>query len=171
MAAADAIGLYNQLEKLGIKIWINGGWGVDALLGEQTRSHEDLDIVIQNKDVPKLRKFLEAKGYKDVKRDDTRAWNFVLGDDKGHLVDIHAITFDAKGNGLYGPAEKGVMYPAGSLTGTGKINGQKVRCVAAEYLVKFHTGYPLHGTDVKDVSALCKRFGIPLPGEYISLMK
>lgn len=171
MTAVGAVSLYNQFEKLGIKIWIDGGWGVDALLGEQTRSHEDLDIVVQNKDVPKLRESLEAKGYKDINRDDTRAWNFVLGDNEGHLVDVHAITFDAKGNGLYGPAEKGVMYPAGSLTGTGKINGRRVWCITAEYLVRFHTGYPLHETDLKDVSALCKRFGIFPPEEYASLMK
>lgn len=27
-----------------------GGWGVDALLGEQTRSHDDLDLVIARRD-------------------------------------------------------------------------------------------------------------------------
>jgi lincosamide nucleotidyltransferase A/C/D/E len=43
------------LEKLGIEIWVDGGWGVDALLGEQTRPHKDLDIAIQQKDVPQLR--------------------------------------------------------------------------------------------------------------------
>ena len=32
--------------ELGIKVWIDGGWGVDALLGECTREHQDLDIMI-----------------------------------------------------------------------------------------------------------------------------
>lgn len=27
-----------------------GGWGVDALLGERTRSHDDLDLVIARRD-------------------------------------------------------------------------------------------------------------------------
>ena len=26
-------------DELGVKIWIDGGWGVDALLGESTRAH------------------------------------------------------------------------------------------------------------------------------------
>jgi hypothetical protein len=32
--ARDVTELYRQLEVLGIEIWIDGGWGVDALLGE-----------------------------------------------------------------------------------------------------------------------------------------
>ena len=42
--AKDVTDLYSTLESEGIKIWIDGGWAVDALLGEQTRTHEDLDI-------------------------------------------------------------------------------------------------------------------------------
>jgi len=37
MNIADVIDLYTQLENLGIEVWLDGGWGVDALLGEQTR--------------------------------------------------------------------------------------------------------------------------------------
>ena len=102
MEAPDVIELYSVLTKNGIDVWLDGGWGVDALLGEQTRPHRDVDIVVQHKDVPKLRELLEAQGYKDVERDDTSAWNFVLGDSSGHEVDVHAITFDDEGNGLYG---------------------------------------------------------------------
>ncbi len=58
MTAADVIDLYAQLGDLGIQVWIDGGWGVDALLGEQTRPHGDLDIVIQQEDVPRLRELL-----------------------------------------------------------------------------------------------------------------
>lgn len=85
MNAADVLDLYSQLTRLGIETWLDGGWAVDVLLGEETQPHEDVDIVIQQKDVPKLRELLEAQGYKDVPRDDTSAWNFVLGDDKGHV--------------------------------------------------------------------------------------
>lgn len=166
MNASDVAELYNLLTKNAIDLWIDGGWGVDALLGKQTRPHEDVDIVIQQKDVPKLRNLLTTQGYKDVARDDTRAWNFVLGDDEGHLVDVHAIAFDEKGNGLYGHIKKGVMYPAPSLTGNGMINNQPVRCISAEFMVTFHSGYELDENDRKDVTALCKHFNILLPEEY-----
>lgn len=171
MKASGIIQIYSMLTKNGIDTWIDGGWCVDALLGEQTRPHADVDIVVQQKDVPKLRKLLGALGYKEAIRDDTSAWNFVLSDGKGDLVDVHAIVFDAEGNGLYGPVEKGIMYPAASLTGKGTINCQPVKCISAEYLVKFHTGYELDENDFKDVMALCERFGIEYPKEYAHLRK
>ena len=81
MTPVDVIGLYTSLENLGVEIWIDGGWGVDALLGEQIRSHKDLDIAIQQKDIPILRQFLQSQKYKDIKLEEARAWNFVLGDE------------------------------------------------------------------------------------------
>jgi lincosamide nucleotidyltransferase A/C/D/E len=41
-----------------------------------------------------------------------------------------------------------------------------VDCVSPEWLVRFHTGYPVDETDWADVSALCERFGIPVPSDY-----
>ena len=55
MNSADVINLYTTLEKLGVEIWVDGGWGVDALLGEQTHPHKDLDIAIGQKKVLILR--------------------------------------------------------------------------------------------------------------------
>ena len=166
MTPVDVIDVYTSLENLGIEIWIDGGWGVDALLGEQTRPHKDLDIAIQQRDVPRLRLFLQTRQYRDIKLEEARAWNFVLGDENGREIDVHAIVLDDKGNGIYGPSEKGEMYPAASLTGTGKIQGKKVRCISPEWMVKFHSGYQLKEKDFRDVSALCSKFGIELPAEY-----
>lgn len=166
MNSRDVVELYTALERLGVEIWIDGGWSVDALLGSQSRAHSDLDITIQGKDVPKLRELLGTRGYKDIKVEQARDWNFVLGDDNGREVDVHVIVFDERRNGIYGPAENGEMYPASSLTGTGIIEGQTVRCISAEWMVKFHSGYELKDKDFRDVSALCKKFGIALPAEY-----
>jgi len=165
-SSKDVIALYKELINTGIDIWLDGGWAVDALLGKQTRPHEDADIVIQEKDISKLRKLLESKGYKDVIRDDTSDWNFVLGDNKGHLVDIHVIVFDDKKNGIYGPKENGKMYPVDSLAGKGILNGIEVKCISPEYLVKFHSGYELQDKDHEDVLALCKKFKIDCQEEY-----
>lgn len=161
MSGDAAIQLLQLFEENGIAVCVDGGWGVDALLGEQTRSHADLDIALQHKDVPQLRGLLEAHGYKDVPRDDTRDCNFVMGDDKGHEVDIHSYTFDAQGKNVFG-----VEYPLASLTGTGSIQGYQVKCISAEWQVKFHSGYELDEDDYHDVCALCERFGIALPDEY-----
>jgi lincosamide nucleotidyltransferase A/C/D/E len=166
MTAADVVSLYTELENLSITIWIDGGWGVDALLGEQTRPHKDLDIAVQEKDVLKLRQLLEARGYKEIKLEEARAWNFVLADENGREIDFHVIVMDDNGNGLYGPKEHGEMYPAASLTGTGSIDGRTVRCISPEWVVKFHSGYTLKEKDFRDVSALCKKFGFELPDAF-----
>jgi len=166
MTSADVIDLYMALENLGVGIWMDGGWGVDALLAEQTRPHRDLDIAIQEKDVPKLRQLLEARGYKDVRLENAKPWNFVLGDKRGNEIDVHVIVFDDKGNGLFGPLDKGEMYPAASLAGTGLIEGRTVRCISPEWMVKFHSGYELKDKDFRDVSALCEKFGMELPEEF-----
>ncbi len=171
MTAADVNSLYAELETLKIKVWIDGGWGVDALLGEQTRPHQDLDIAIQERDVPRLRQLLHQRGFREIKLEEARPWNFVLGDENGREIDLHIIVLDDHGNGLYGPNEKGEMYPAASLTGTGSINGRIVRCISPEWMVKFHSGYKLKEKDFQDVSALCKKFAIELPESFAQFKK
>lgn len=161
MSGDAVVQLMRLFEQNGINVVVDGGWGVDALLGKQTRSHNDLDIALQHKDVPQLRELLEAQGYKDIPRGDSWECNFVMGDDQGHEVDIHSYTYDAHGQLVFG-----VEYPSGSLTGTGSIQGYPVKCVPPDWMVKFHSGYELDEDDYRDVSALCERFGIALPDEY-----
>ncbi len=60
----------------------------------------------------------------------------------------------------------GVDYPRRSLYGSGMIAGTVVRCVPPDYMVLFHTGYPLDENDFRDTSALCAKFGIELPADY-----
>jgi lincosamide nucleotidyltransferase A/C/D/E len=166
MAAGDVLDLYNALQRLGVEIWLDGGWGVDALLEKQTRSHKDLDIAIQGKDVVTLLELLDTRGYQEIKLEIRRPHNFVLADNHGHEIDIHVIVMDEHGNGIYGPAENGEMYPAEALTGVGIIAGQTVRCISPEWAINFHSGYDLKEKDYKDVSALCEKFGINLPLPY-----
>ena len=153
------LGLFDALE---ITVWIDGGWGVDALLGEQTRSHADLDIVVQETEVSLLRHALIDAGHVVVSRDDTRAWNFVMGVPYVRELDFHVVAFDDSGNGVYGPPENGVAYPAAAFSASGRIGSRAVRCLTAEYQIDSHTGYDLSPKDVADVIALRDRFGVDL---------
>ena len=117
MTASDVLAFVKLLEAHSVWVCIDGGWGVDALLGEQTRPHADLDIALEHKDVPLVRVLLEERGYSNVPRDDTRDCNFVLGDEEGHQVDFHSFTFDENGSIVFG-----VAYPFDSLRGSGTIN-------------------------------------------------
>jgi lincosamide nucleotidyltransferase A/C/D/E len=161
MSAEDAIELYNLFELHGITVWIDGGWGVDALLERQSRPHDDLDIVLRHSDVLKLRKLLEDRGYRDVARDDTRDCNFVLGDSLGHQVDVHTFELDAAGNNIFG-----CEYQAEHLTGVGMIGGRAVKCMLPFHIVEFHTGYKLDEDDALDVKAICEKFGVDMPEDH-----
>jgi len=78
MQANDVFELLKLLEQQGLDVVVDGGWGVDALVGHQTRAHADLDIAIEHKDVSKLRELLEARDYKDVPQPNSTDFNFVL---------------------------------------------------------------------------------------------
>ena len=159
MRAADVLELYATLEHLGVLMWIDGGWGVDALLGKETHSHGDLDIAIEHKDAPKARALLEQRGYREAKRDSE--WNFVLADASGHSVDFHLFVRNKDGQVV-----DGTRYPDESLTGTGTIAGTPVRCIAPEYAVQFRTAYTPRERDLHDVAALCEKFGLSYPHGY-----
>ncbi len=125
MSTEDVGWFLDVVDRLGINVWLDGGWGVDALLGEQTRRHRDLDIVLERKDLMALREALAASGFVDSPTDDRTDWNFVVVDPEGRRIDFHLIVIDEEGNGIYGPAENGVFYPASALTGSGTVGGRR----------------------------------------------
>ena len=107
MNASEVLRIITRFSEEGIKIWLDGGWGIDALLRKITRVHDDLDIVIEARHVRKARAILEVFGYSDLPRDDTRPENFVLQDRNGNRIDFHVVAFDSVGNGIYGPKDAG----------------------------------------------------------------
>lgn len=46
MSAAEVLQVLELLEHSHVRVSVDGGWGVDALLGYQTRNHADLDLVL-----------------------------------------------------------------------------------------------------------------------------
>jgi hypothetical protein len=74
---------------------------------------------------------LSGHGFAPVGEDGATAWNFLMRNATGAVVDLHAIVLDANGDGVLGPPEAGHAYPAESLTGRGKIADQIVDCITA----------------------------------------
>jgi lincosamide nucleotidyltransferase A/C/D/E len=163
MNADTVIDIYTALARNGIPIWIDGGWGVDALLERQTRNHSDLDIAVALEFVAALRALLEALGFSELPGGDASEWNFVLTDAMSGRIDVHVVVFDAFGNGILGPAKLGQMYPAGALAGTGRIGGTVVQCVTPAFVLKFKSSYAPREIDRQDVRALCEHFGLVSP--------
>lgn len=44
--AEDALELID-LRQRGVRWWVDGGWVVDALVGAQIRTHDDLDLAVK----------------------------------------------------------------------------------------------------------------------------
>jgi len=167
MTLPDVLAFLDLTDELGVVAWLDGGWGVDALLGEQTRRHEDLDLFVRAGDAATLVQHLELRGFAPVPRDDTTPWNFVYGDAHGREIDLHL--FERVGDTITYAVDE--VYPASLLDGYGMVGGRTVRCIAPDWEVRFHTGYPVDEQDWQDVSALCARFGIPVPQDYARFEK
>ncbi|WP_405394338.1 nucleotidyltransferase domain-containing protein [Microbispora hainanensis] len=158
MDAETVCRIYEHLAERGVKVWIDGGWCVDALLGRQTRDHPDLDLAVDRRDEEDFAGHMRGLGYVKRRDGDDTAWNYVLTDGRGHSVDVHVFEYDEAGNHVYG-----IAYPYGSLTGQGTINGHTVDCVAPEWMLAFKTAYPPQEKDRRDVRALGETFGFEIP--------
>jgi lincosamide nucleotidyltransferase A/C/D/E len=163
MNADAVVQILAALEQASVQIWLDGGWGVDALLGEQTRDHADLDIILSSTDVAKLKEALLAIGF-CLKTGGTDA-NFVLVDESGREIDVHAIEFDERGYGFFKlPDGRRWPFPSAAFAGEGRIGKLRVRCLSADAQVQCHgQGYEPSEDDLRDMERLQERFGVVLP--------
>ena len=158
-------------DELGIKVWIDGGWGVDALLGECTREHQDLDIMISWEDSVILTEALFTLGFADVYTDDRKDRNFVMGHQLQGRIDFHVIDLTEGGGAIYGPGEIDWVITESELSAAGVIGGRKVQCLSADYQVRSHAGYTLQDTDFADLRALHEKYGVRLLPAQINASK
>jgi lincosamide nucleotidyltransferase A/C/D/E len=140
-----------------IDVCLDGGWGIDALLGEQTREHGDLDIIVRVEDLPRLAEVARASGY--ARQPDDTATNFVLKTEAGREVDVHAIAFDERGFGVFElPDGRRWPFPPSAFLGKGRIQGKDVRCLSPEAQVQCHAqGYTPDENDFQDMKLLQDR--------------
>jgi lincosamide nucleotidyltransferase A/C/D/E len=163
MTPEALVNLLQVLEKADIAVWLDGGWAVDAALGEHTRAHKDVDIILQLADLPRLLEVLGDLGF-EIQQGGTES-NFVLANDSGLEVDIHAIVFDTGGNGVY-QMENGShwIFPSAGFAGRGLVQGFAVRCLSPEVQVLCHAhGYVPTEKDFRDMELIEARFGLELP--------
>jgi lincosamide nucleotidyltransferase A/C/D/E len=152
----DVLDVLTVLADAGLTAWVDGGWGVDALLGSTSREHEDLDLVVRLDEIASVRSVLSAAGFTTVLRD----WlpnALALADRTGRSVDLHPVTRTPDGGGdqvtLRGTR---FHYPAPV---PGVIGGQPVRCVDAATQLLCHSGYEFTDKDRHDLAHLRRRFG------------
>jgi lincosamide nucleotidyltransferase A/C/D/E len=162
---ADVIRVLDRLDGAGVTVWLDGGWGVDALLGQQTRAHEDVDLAIARHDCPLAQETLAGLGFRHAPEvEPGLPARRVLRTADGRRVDLHPLVFDAQGTGWQELPDGGWgLYPADGLRGRGEIAGRPVRCITPELQLRHHLGYRLTDRDHHDLRLLAERFGLPLP--------
>jgi len=162
MTPDDVIEILTLLDANGIDAWLDGGWNIDALLGEQTRPHKDIDLVLALADVSGMRTLLRGLHF-DLVRGGPPT-NFVLADKNTREIDVHPVTWDEQGNGIY-RMENGEdwCYLAAGFTGRGVILGQTVKCLTPEVAMLCRTDYEWAQKDFADTAALHDRFGVDYP--------
>ena len=69
MEARDVIDIVLVFDQAGIDIWVEGGWGIDALLGMQNRDHGDLDLVVDGARSNDTRRLLTDLGFEVIFED------------------------------------------------------------------------------------------------------
>ena len=165
MDAPGVISVIATLEHAGVRFWLDGGWGVDALVGEQTRDHDDLDCVIALSDAAITRAALATLGFA-VSLDELPT-RFVMRDRSDRGVDFHTVTFDTTG-GATQQLQDGRLapYPAEGFSGSGQVAGVRVACLTATVQLLHHLGYDPDEKDHHDMRLLADRFDIDLPAPY-----
>lgn len=162
MRAADVLEILSCLAAASIVVWLDGGWGVDALLGEETRKHDDLDIVMAMAQLDAARDALRALGFMLIT--DELPTRCVLRDAGDRRIDVHPVTLDREGGGIQQQPDGSTFhYPPEGLTGTGTIAGYPVRCLTPELQLRCHLAYESDDDDRHDMRLLCARFGLVLP--------
>lgn len=171
MALSDVLENASRLEAAGVGFWIDGGWGVDALLGRQTREHDDLDLVIDIAQSDSAKRGLSAGGFS--LGEDEFPTRFVMADMSGRKIDFHPVTFQDDGSGIQQLQQSGSFYryPSEGFGATGRLGGRRLRCISAKVQMECHLGYEPDEKDVHDVKLLHRELGVPLPREYRALVK
>ena len=159
MRAENVLSVLGVLSAVGVDVWVGGGWGVDALVGRETRPHRDLDLMHRVEQEPTMVAALAAAGFAETL--DWRPVRFVVTGPAGLEIDLHPLTFAADGSAVQASfeADRPFEYPARCFV-TGRIGGSTVPCLSAEQQVCFHQGYEPKDHDRHDMAQLRAAFGI-----------
>ncbi|HVA02345.1 MAG TPA: hypothetical protein VMU64_01250 [Acidimicrobiales bacterium] len=173
MKATDVLGVLGALEAQEVPHYVAGGWGVDALLGRQSRSHDDLDVAIDDYENEAKRAIdaLEPLGFRLVSATEQRAWMprlSILDDGAGHRVELVSLDWrilarefgQSGSDGSAHEAFEHLVYTEGTL------GGQRVPCLSAEVQLLYHIGFELSPTLQHDVSLLRDELGASLPDPH-----
>jgi lincosamide nucleotidyltransferase A/C/D/E len=109
MGPDEVLDLYLDMQAHGVRLWLMGGWGIDALVGRQTRDHHDVDVLVELAALEQFRGRLQELGFELQYLWDDETWSvhdpswssadaqptaFVLAHPDGREIDVHVVRID-----------------------------------------------------------------------------
>ncbi|MFI6620570.1 nucleotidyltransferase domain-containing protein [Streptomyces sp. NPDC050528] len=159
MTADDVLFVLALLQRAEADVWVGGGWGIDALIGEQSRDHRDLDLMHRQDQEAAVLTALSEAGF--VESLNWRPIRFVVKAPDDREIDLHPLVFSEDGSAAQASPDpqRPFAYPSSCFV-TGTIQGTPVPCLSAEQQVHFHQGYEPTERDRQDMARLRRVFGI-----------
>ncbi len=152
MDLGEVLGVLADLTEAGCSVWVAGGWGVDALVGRQTRLHRDLDLALDADNETVALRALERRGYR--LETDWRPVRVELVAEGRGWVDVHPVVFDATGHGRQADLDGGRFdYPPDAFD-QGALGAVRVPCLSLDQQLRLHTGYQPRPIDLFDLALL-----------------
>ena len=163
MTAEQALATLDLFAARRVEAWVDGGWGVDALVGRQSRPHSDLDLAVPADHFVACCAALRAAGFAFLREELPASIVFRHAD--GREVDLHPIERTPDGGGdQYRPDGVGRWHYGPPTRGI--IGGRKVLCLSLETQLRAHVGYEPDDGDYADMRLLQERFGCELPAPF-----
>ena len=152
MSISEVFTVLDHLSAAGCRFWLEGGWGVDALMGHQTRPHRDLDVDIDAENESLALSVLAGLGYR-VETDWRPNRVELMAPGRG-WVDVHPLIIDAEGNARQGALDGGYHQLPRSYFVEGSLNAVAIPCVSPAAQRAFRQGYELRDADKHDLALL-----------------
>jgi lincosamide nucleotidyltransferase A/C/D/E len=148
------------LESAGVRAWVAGGFGVDALIGEATRPHTDLDVVFaaEGDDERRALEALARLDFRVMRREPVpgRIWSerIALSDGAARVLDMHPIVLEDGGVRVRRTDGSEVAVEAAEAFESGRLAGRAVPCLSARLQDELHRGYEEQDKDRLDRARL-----------------
>lgn len=152
MRLGEVLAVLVELRQAGCHFWIAGGWGVDALVGRQTRPHRDLDLAVDAEHEAAAVGALGLLGYR-VETDWRPVWVELVAPGRG-WVDLHPVVFDGRGHGRQADVYGGCFDCPPEAFTEGVLERLVVPCLSREQQMRFHRGYVPRAVDLHDLRLL-----------------
>ncbi|MGW2401818.1 nucleotidyltransferase domain-containing protein [Kitasatospora sp. NPDC001664] len=162
MNITDLFDVLDALHSTEAPCWVAGGWGVDVLVGRQTREHRDLDLALDATREAAAITALAAHGYRI--ETDQRPARVELAAPGRRWVDLHPVHFDTTGAGRQSDLHDGYFHYPREAFATGTLRGRTIPCLSAARQLTFRTGYTLREVDHHDIALLHTLTDDPPPG-------